>query len=105
MSIFRKRKQGESMSERRRYPRRRSDGTQVHLYAEGISTQCCKVRDISKAGIFIQTGTPLPLAQFVELAFTCLHSRQIVKIYRRSAYVARTSEDGVVVLFFDRRIA
>jgi hypothetical protein len=31
-----------------------------------------------------------------------MHTRQLVKIYRRSAYVARASEDGIVVLFFDR---
>ena len=102
MGIFRKRKQGISLAERRRYPRRHAERTQVHLYAQGESVQRCKVRDISRAGIFILTDIVLPPALPVELAFTCLHSRQIVKIYRRSAYVARAAEDGVAVLFFDR---
>lgn len=55
--------------------------------------------------MFVETDTALPLAEMVELAFTCLHTRRIVKIYRRSAYVARASEDGVAVLFFDRVLA
>ena len=102
MNIFTKRKQGMRIAERRRYPRRQAEGMQVHLYAQGESAQCCKVRDISRAGMLITTNIMLPLTLPVELAFTCLHSRQVVKIYRRSAYVARASDDGVVVLFIDR---
>jgi hypothetical protein len=104
MGIFRKRKQGESLAERRRCPRRPSEGTQVYLHAQGESIMRCKVRDISRTGALILTDIVLPLALPVELAFTCLHTRQIMKIYRRSAYVARASEDGLVVLFFDRRL-
>jgi PilZ domain len=102
MGIFYQRKQGERLTERRRYPRRPSEGTQVYVYAQGESVMRCKVRDISRAGALILTDIVLPLALPVELAFTCLHTRQIVKIYRRSAYVARASEDGVVALFFYR---
>jgi hypothetical protein len=105
MGIFRKRKQGMGSTERRRHPRWHSDGTQVHLYVQGESAQRCKVRDISRAGMFIETETSLPLALPVELAFTCLYTRQIVKIYRRSAYVARDSDHGVAVLFFDKHMA
>lgn len=105
MSIFRKRKQGMRSAERRRYPRRHTDGSQVYLYTQGVGTQRCNVRNISRAGMFVETATSLPLTLPVELAFTCLHTRQIVKIYRRSAYIARASEDGVVVLFFDRHLA
>lgn len=105
MGIFRSRKQSMSSSERRRYLRRQSDGAQVYLYAHGKKSQRCKVRDISRAGMFVETDAALPLAEMVELAFTCLHTRRIVKIYRRSAYVARASEDGVAVLFFDRGLA
>lgn len=105
MGIFNKRKQTLRPAERRRFLRRDSDGTRVYLHAPGLKAQRCKVRDISRAGMFIETDTSLRLALPVELAFTCLHTRQIVKIYRRSAYVARAAEDGVVVLFFDRRLA
>jgi len=102
MSIFRRHNHGKSLAERRHYPRRTAESAQVYLYAQGKSVIRCKVRDISRVGMLIMTDIVLPLALPVELAFTCLHTRQIVKIYRRSAYVARTSEDGVVVLFFDR---
>ena len=61
--------------------------------------------DISRVGMFVETSTSLPLALPVELAFTCLHTHRIVKMYRRSAYVARTSENGVAVLFLDRYLA
>jgi len=102
MAIFRNRKQGGNLAERRHYPRRPTDGTQVYLYAQGENVIHCKVHDISRAGMLILTDIVLPLALPVELAFTCMHTRQLVKIYRRSAYVARASEDGIVVLFFDR---
>ena len=105
MSIFSKPKQGTRAAERRRYPRRHADGTQVYLYAKAGRAQRYDVRDISRAGMFVETSTSLPLAIPVELAFTCLYTRQIVKMYRRTAYVARASEDGVVLLFFDRRLA
>lgn len=55
--------------------------------------------------MFVETDASLPLALPLELAFTCLHTHHIVKMYRRAAYVARLSEEGVVVLFFDRRLA
>jgi hypothetical protein len=105
MSIFSTQKQSMKSTERRHHTRRHSDNTQVYLYAYGGSTQHCKVRDISNAGMFIETDTILLLLQPVELAFTCLYTRHIVKIYRRSAYVARASEDGVAVLLFDRRLS
>ena len=91
--------------ERRHHTRRYSDNTQVYLYAYGESTQHCKVRDISSAGMFIETDSTLLLLQPVELAFTCLYTHHIVKIYRRSAYVARASDDGVALLLFDRRLS
>jgi hypothetical protein len=102
MDIFHKRLPGMSLAVRRRYPRRLTEGSQVHLYARGESVLRCEVRDISRTGVLILTDIVLPLALPVELAFTCRHTRQIVKIYRRSAYVARACEDGLVVLFFDR---
>ena len=105
MGIFSKHKQGMRPVERRQYHRRHSDGARGYLYAPGGKSQRCQVRDISRAGIFIETKISLPLALPVELAFTCRYTRQIMKIYRRSAYVARISEDGVVALYFDRRLA
>lgn len=102
MGIFSRRKQDVSSAERRRFPRRQSDGARVYLHVRGRSTRQCRVRDISRSGIFIETEDLLPLAFSVELAFTCLHTRNIVKIYRRSAYIARASEDGLVAVFFDR---
>lgn len=105
MGIFHKQKQGIGSAEQRRYPRRQSDGTQVYLYARGGGSQRCRVRDISRAGMFIETDASLALALPVELAFTCLHTHCIVKIYRRSGYVARAADDGVVVLFFNRYLA
>ena len=102
MGIFRKCDRGITSSERRHYLRRYAGGSRVHLYALGECAKRCMVRDISRAGMFIETSTYLPLALPVELAFTCTHTRRIVKIYRRSAYIGRVSEEGVVVLFFDR---
>jgi hypothetical protein len=102
MSIFRKRDQGRHSTERRHYLRRQAGGSRVYLYALGECAKRCLVRDISRAGMFIETSTHLPLALPVELAFTCMHTYRVVKIYRRSAYIARVAEEGVVALFFDR---
>jgi hypothetical protein len=92
-------------TERRHHTRRHSDKTHVYLYAPGERTKHYKVRDISSSGLFIETDTPLLLLQPVELAFTCLYTHHLIKIYRRSAYVARASEDGVALLLFDRRLS
>ncbi|MGD8631806.1 MAG: hypothetical protein PVH38_08775 [Gammaproteobacteria bacterium] len=102
MGFFSKNKTGPGTADRRHYPRRYTDQSQVYLYAHGFRLQRCRVYDISRVGMFVETGTSLPLALPVELAFTCLYTRRIVKMYRRSAYVARTSENGVAVLFFNR---
>jgi hypothetical protein len=89
-------------TERRHHARRHSDNLQVYVYAPGESTQHCKVRDISSASLFIETDTTLLLLQPVELAFTCFYTHHIITIYRRSAYVARASEDGVALILFDK---
>ena len=102
MGFFSKNKRGSRTADRRHHPRRYMDQSQVYLVAHGVHSQRCRVYDISRVGMFVETSTSLPLALSVELAFTCLHTRRIVKMYRRSAYVARTSENGVAVLFFDR---
>jgi hypothetical protein len=91
--------------ERRRYHRWDSDGKQVRLLVPGRRTQRCKVRTISRAALFIETDTLLPEGTPVELAFTLLHTRQLVKLFRRSAYVARSSDNGLAVLFFNKRTA
>lgn len=90
------------MTERRRHSRWPSVGTRVHVHVPGEETQRCEVRSMSGAGIFIKTRTRLPQGTPVELAFTSLHTRRIVKVYRRSAYVVRSSRDGLVVLFFGK---
>jgi hypothetical protein len=105
MGIFSRHKPGTTTADRRHYPRRYTDQSHVYLYAHGENLHRCKVYDISRVGMFVETSTSLPLALPVELAFTCLHTHRVVKMYRRSAYVARTSDKGVAVLFFDRHIA
>ena len=91
------------LTERRHSARRFIDGIQVHLNLPGERTQRCKVRCISGDGIFID---PLPAAlqpdRRVELAYTCQYTRQLVKMYRRSAYVARVSETGVALIYCDK---
>ena len=92
-------------TERRHYPRWHSDLTRVHLYVCGENTQRCKVRCMSRVGMFIVIDAPLQTGRRVELAFTYHHTRQIVKIYRRSAYVARASDDGVALIFSDKHMS
>ena len=94
-----------SLIERRRYSRWDSDGKQVRLLVPGHHTQRCKVRTVSRAALFIETDSLLPEGTLVELAFTLLHTDQLVKVFRRSAYVARSSESGLAVLFFKKRTA
>ncbi|MCG6967634.1 MAG: hypothetical protein LJE59_14115 [Chromatiaceae bacterium] len=92
-----------SLPERRRHPRWRTEGARAFLYARGEPVQRCKVRCVSKAGLFIETDQALPEGLMVELALTQAYTRQLVKIVRRSAYVARASSSGVAILFFVNR--
>jgi hypothetical protein len=91
------------VTERRHTPRRFVDGMHVHLNVPGVRTQRCKVRCISGHGIFIDPVTALQPALPVELAFTIQYTRQLVKVYRHSAYVARVSDNGAALLYFDNR--
>lgn len=93
------------MAERRGYPRLYPESTQVYLYVQGEGVQRCKVRCLSRAGVFLETAARLPEGSPVELAFTVFHSDQLVKMYRRSAYLARASDSGLAVLFFTRNAA
>jgi len=60
------------------------------------------VRSVSKVGVFLEVDPLLQLVRglAIELAFTRAYTQQVVKLYRRSAYVTRVSNDGVAVLFF-----
>lgn len=93
------------LAERRRYPRCYPESTQVYLYVRGEGVQRCKVRCLSRAGVFVEAAARLPEGSRVELAFTVFHSNQLVKMYRRSAYLARASDSGLAVLFFTRSAA
>ena len=89
--------------ERRRFPRWRSDGAEAYLYVRGQSTRRCKISSVSKAGLFIEIDAVMPMGLAIELALTRAYTRQVVKLYRRSAYVTRVSQNGVAVLFFAPR--
>ena len=92
-----------SSPERRRYARWSSEGAQAILYVRGQRTQRCRIRSVSKAGVFIEVDDSLPEGIAVELAFTRSYTGQVVKMFRRSAYVARATHDGIAVLFFTKR--
>lgn len=91
------------LTERRRYPRWHSDRAHISLFVPGEKVERCRVRCVSRVGLFIETRSILPEGLTVELAFTRSYTRQLVKLYRRSAYVVRASEDGVAVVFLDKR--
>ena len=91
-----------TLTERRHCRRVFADSTHVHLHVLGDSTRRCKVRCMSSDGIFIEPGMALQPGLRIELAYTCQYTRQIVRMYRRSAYVARVSDDGVALLFSDK---
>jgi hypothetical protein len=59
---------------------------------------------MSRAGMFIETDISLVPGLRIELAFTCHYTRQVVKVYRRYAYVARVSDEGVALLFSDKHM-
>lgn len=92
-----------TVTERRRFPRWRSQGARAFLYVAGERTRRCNVRSVSKVGLFIETDLFLPKGLSVELAFTQLYTQQVVKLYRRSGFVTRVSPDGVAVLFHEKR--
>ena len=93
-----------SLTERRRHPRWRSNGAQAYLYVRGERPHRCKVRSVSKEGLFLELDSFLNLARglTIELAFTRSYTGQVTKLYRRSGYVTRVSHDGVAVLFFEK---
>ena len=96
-------KMNKSLTERRRHPRWRSNGAQAYLYVRGERPHRCRVRSVSKE-LFLEVDEFLNLARglTIELAFTRAYTGQVIKLYRRSGYVTRVSNDGVAVLFFEK---
>ncbi len=90
------------LTDRRRYRRWQSDRARAYLYVRGQKAQRCRVRSVSKAGLFIETRSNLPTGIAVELAFARPDAQQVVKVYRRTAYVVRSSDEGVAVVFSKR---
>jgi hypothetical protein len=90
-----------ALLERRRHPRWRSEGARAYLYIRGGGAQRCKVRSVSKVGVFLEVDPGVDLARglSIELAFTRSYTHEVIKLYRRSAYVTRVGEDGVAVVF------
>ena len=91
--------------ERRRFPRRPVDGVQAYLFVQGERTRRCKIRSLSRAGLFIEIDAFLPRGLAIELAFTRMYTKRVIRLYRRSAYVTRISDQGVAVLFFAKQEA
>jgi hypothetical protein len=94
-----------NLPERRRFPRWRAEGAQVFLYIRGQRVQRCRARHISKAAVLVETDTKLTEGLTVELALSRHYAGHLVKMVRRSAYVARTSNSGTAVLLFLNRKA
>jgi hypothetical protein len=87
------------LTDRRRYHRWQSETARAYVYVRGQGVQRCRVRSVSKAGLFIETRSGLREGTAVELAFARADAEQVVKVYRRSACVLRASAEGVAVVF------
>lgn len=81
----------------------RVEGKRALLHVPGAGVQSCKVRCVSKAGLLVETDARLSEGSLVELALTRAYSPQLVKLVRRSAYVARASDSGAAILYFVTR--
>jgi hypothetical protein len=89
-------------TERRHCTRRVIDGIKARLNVPGACIQGCTVRCLSSNGIFIDPVAALDPGLRVELAYTCQYTRQVIKIYRRSTYVARVADNGTALLYSDK---
>jgi hypothetical protein len=92
-----------NLPERSHYPCWRVDGKRAFLYVSGEKVQRCKVRCVSRAGLLVETDTRLSEGLIVELALTRSYKPGLIKLVRRSAYVARASDSGAAVLYFVTR--
>jgi len=81
----------------------RRNSARTFLYIRGEPVRRCRVRCMTKGGLFIETDVKLAVGTTVELAFTRSHTRHLVSVARRSAKVARSSESGAAILFFATR--
>ncbi len=77
--------------------------SRVYIRVAGQPVRQCAVRCLNQSGLVIKTDMRLPRGEQVELAFFRLHTPQLVKVVRRSAYVVRAADTGIAMLFFLRR--
>ncbi|MEE8157374.1 MAG: PilZ domain-containing protein [Gammaproteobacteria bacterium] len=79
--------------ERRHHTRRRSR-ISVYLFRKGHHIRLCKAKNLSAAGVFVEThNMGLPPGSVVELAFV-VRLGSITRIHRRTAKVCHVSRGG-----------
>ena len=91
--------------ERRLYSRKAA-ATKVYVFVPGQPARCHSVRDLSKGGVFIDTGpNALPERTFVQLCFLSRQTSTVTKIYRLPATVVRSTPRGAALAFGRNEVA
>lgn len=76
----------------------------VLLFKNNTPVATCKVNDISMYGVFIKSGpVKYPVNSVIDVGFTN-NTENRKKVIRLSAYVARTSDEGIGLAFYDENI-
>ncbi|EDZ66173.1 Type IV pilus assembly protein PilZ [Nitrosococcus oceani AFC27] len=83
----------------RRQNSRRQSAVKVYLSWPGQESQCCRVKNLSATGAFIEVGAlRIPEDRIIKLAFV-LPINSLIKIHRLSAIVVHRSHQGLGLMF------
>jgi len=88
-----------AMDERRSHPRWDARGVTAWMFIEHGEPERCRVLDVNRNGVLIESSQFLVPGLEIELAFARTYQPNFTRLFRRWAQVARSTPDSLAVFF------
>lgn len=88
-----------ALTERRTYPRWDASGVTAWMFVENGEPERCRVIDVSRNGVLIQSPLFLVPGKEFELALARTYRPNFTRLFRRWAQVTRSTRDTCAVVF------
>ena len=91
-----------AVTERRLHPRRTVRGVRAWMFVDRDRAQRCRIVDVSRKGVLVESPEFLVPGTRVELAFAQANGSNVTRLVRRWAHVARSTPKAFAAFFVNR---
>ena len=88
-----------ALTDRRCHPRWSVRSVKAWMFVNGGKPKSCRIIDVSRKGVLIQSSQLLVPGMQVELAFARPHGANTTRLFRRWAQVSRLTHNAFAVFF------